>query len=65
MTTPQRDLVSTDVGIGRMILQDGFDLTWPNFAGETYVGWSFYPVHPTRYARVERTGIIFRPGRAR
>ncbi len=61
MTTPRRELISTDVGIGRMILQDGFDLSWPNFAGETYVGWSMFPVFPTRYVRVERLGIVFRP----
>ena len=61
MTTPHRDLISTDVGIGRMTLQDGLDLAWPNFQGETYVGWSLFPVFPTRYARVERKGIIFRP----
>jgi hypothetical protein len=61
MTTPRRELISTDVGIGRMILKDGFDLSWPNFAGETYVGWSMFPVYETRYARVERLGIVFRP----
>lgn len=61
MTTPGRELISTDIGIGRMILKDGFDLSWPNFQGETYVGWSMFPVHETRYVSVERLGMVFRP----
>ena len=61
MTTPGRELISTDVGIGRLILKDGFDQAWPNFAGETHVGWSMFPVHETRYVRAERLGMVFRP----
>ena len=61
MLTPRRELVSTDVAIGGMTVEDGFDPAWPNFHGHEITGWSWFPVHPTRYVYLDRRAIVFRP----
>ncbi|HEY3417056.1 MAG TPA: hypothetical protein VGM23_09255, partial [Armatimonadota bacterium] len=58
---PLREMISSDVAIGGMYVRDGFDYHWPYFFGQEVTGWSFFPVHPTRYLWLRRRGIAFRP----
>ncbi|MHB9023370.1 MAG: hypothetical protein ACYC7E_04235 [Armatimonadota bacterium] len=58
---PLREMISSDVAIGGMYVRDGFDYNWPYFFGQEVTGWSFFPVHPTRYLWLRRRGIAFRP----
>ncbi len=60
MVNTGQEMISTDVAISGFVCDNGYDPEAPYFFGGEQ-GFGLYGMFPTRYVRVRRQGVIFRP----
>jgi len=61
MVDPVQEMISTDVAISGYTVENGYDLSQPYFHGTDNTGFGLFGGYPTRYVRLRRRKIVFRP----